>query len=338
MFGQLRAQSAAKKATASALSGLHARITEIAERESVTRDLVERFESESAIARDAVKAAGRAREQRDEYRRVLAAAIANERRSEARIQEMEDERLAAHAAARDEARQAGHSAAERDQLQRRVDELEAELRSAEAAHADALREQSDRAWAEREGARDEFMKALLRSKEGAVSDLDRLGREVAGTVGDGLDERIANAVAAGIQGALGAQPKGAAERISDLRRRLFVVLGVAAAALGIALTPAAVLSAVDAERAYFVHMITDTTPWHLALGAFVAFVLSGMLLTFAHQEALRGRARDLAAGPVVGRVPGPNAAEEAVDIPSVHPSGVRVSNVSPADAEPLISG
>lgn len=385
MFGQLRAQSATKKATASALSGLHARVTEIAERESVTRDLVERFESESAIARDAVKAAGRAREQRDEYRRVLAAAIAIERRSEARIQELDEERLGAHEGARDEARRAGHSTAERDELRRRVEELQAEMRSTAAAHEEALRELADRAWAEREGARAEFVKALLRSKGQADCDLHRpgtdatdsdvAGREVVSSVGGGLDERITHAVSVGIHEALGAHPKGVAERISDLRRRLFVGLGVAAAALGIALTPAAVLSAIDAERAYFVHMITHTTPWHLALGALMAFGLSGLLLTFAYREAQRGRAGEdagphrtaegaggaLSARPtgvpsgIPSGVPSDVPPGALFDVPSGTPSGTPygalssspeapvseagapVSNVSPSDADPLTS-
>ena len=77
------------------------------------------------------------------------------------------------------------------------------------------------------------------------------------------------------------------DRITDLRRRLLIGLGLGAAVLGIALTPPAILSAVDAERAYFVHMISDATPWQLLGGAGVSFGLAVVLLTIARRDARR---------------------------------------------------
>ncbi len=343
MFGQLRARSATKKATASALSGLHARITEIAERESVTRDLVERFEAESAVARDAVKAAGRAREQRDEYRRVLAAAITNERRSEMRIEELDAERRAAHEGARDEARHAGAAAAERDALHRRVTELEAELSTRVSSHEASMQELRDRAWVEREGAREEFVKALVQSRAQAADE----SQLIAARIDETLQGRVAEAVAAGIQRALGEHPKGAAERIVDMRRRLLVGLGALAAVCGIALTPAAVLSAVDAERAYFVHMITNTTPWHLLFGAAAAFGLSILLFTLAYRDARSGAGDPTAGQPRPNEMPRGDDLEndgedhELVPFEAPDPQG-SVSNVSSQeprpDPRPLTSG
>ena len=73
MFGRAKQR---ERRTAEAL------VTEIAAQREATRQLVARFEEESKVATNAVKAAARAREERDEYRRVLAAAIANERRQE----------------------------------------------------------------------------------------------------------------------------------------------------------------------------------------------------------------------------------------------------------------
>ena len=77
------------------------------------------------------------------------------------------------------------------------------------------------------------------------------------------------------------------DRITDLRRRLLIGLGLGAAVIGVALTPPAILSAVDAERAYFVHMISDATPWQLLAGAAISFGLAVVLLTVAHRDARR---------------------------------------------------
>ncbi|MEO0661387.1 MAG: hypothetical protein AAFZ87_07620, partial [Planctomycetota bacterium] len=92
MFGRKRGE----RATGDALSGIHARVTELAQRESRIAELVARFETEADAARSATRAAARARDERDEYRRVLAAAIAREQRAEARLEAVDAERLDAH--------------------------------------------------------------------------------------------------------------------------------------------------------------------------------------------------------------------------------------------------
>lgn len=283
MFGRRGAPRASRKESSAgdtgqgdlrgALSGMHARITELAGRDEQIRDLVAKFESHAEVARKAVGEAGKAREERDEYRRVLAASIANERRSEIRLEEMETERQSAIERSREEAREAGAAGAERDVLRERLEVLERTVGDQEQRHVQSLSDLQDRAWTEREASRAELVKALARLGDEA----DRSRREAAELAAD-VRAALATAAAGGVR---------EADRISDMRRRLLVALALGAAAIGIALTPPAILAAVDAERAYFVHMISNATPWHLLGGAMLSFGLAVTLLTIARRDARR---------------------------------------------------
>lgn len=282
MFGRRRAQRDQPKETRSgasrsdvsgALSGMHARLSELAEREDHVASLVDRFEAQAGAAQRAVAEASKAREERDEYRRVLAASIASERRSELRLEEMEQERAAAIERSREEAREAGAAGAERDVLRERLGALEKLVGEQEERHTQALSDLQDRAWTEREASRAELVKALARLGD----ETDQARRETAQLAGD---VRAALAVHT-------AANDRELDRITDLRRRLLIGLGLGAAVMGIALTPPAILSAVDAERAYFVHMISDATPWQLLAGAAVSFGLAVALLTIARRDARR---------------------------------------------------
>lgn len=282
MFGRRRASRDQRKETRSgasqtdvsgAISGMHARLSELAGRDDQIRKLVDRFEAHADVARRAVDDAGKAREERDEYRRVLAASIANERRSEIRLEEMEQERQSAIERSREEAREAGAAGAERDVLRERLGALEKLVGDQEERHTQALSDLHDRAWTEREASRAELVKALARLGD----ETDQTRREAAQLA---ADVRAALAVHA-------ATTDREEDRITDLRRRLLIGLALGAAAIGIALTPPAILAAVDAERAYFVHMISDATPWHLLGGAAISFGLAVVLLTVARRDARR---------------------------------------------------
>ena len=282
MFGRRRAQrdqrqetrSGASKADVSGtLSGLHARLSELVERDDQVAGLVERFESQAGVAQRAVADASKAREERDEYRRVLAASIASEHRSQLRLEEMEQERAAAIERSREEAREAGAAGAERDVLRERLGALEKLVGEQEERHTQALSDLQDRAWTEREASRAELVKALARLGD----ETDRARREAAQLADDVRAALVVHAEASDRE----------LDRITDLRRRLLIGLGLGAAVLGIALTPPAILSAVDAEHAYFVHMISDATPWQLLGGAAVSFGLAVLLLTIARRDARR---------------------------------------------------
>ncbi len=282
MFGRRRAQrdqrnetrsGASRSDVAGALSGMHAQLSELAGRDEQITKLVDRFEANASAAQRAVAQASEAREERDEYRRVLAASIASERRSELRLEEVEQERAAAIERSREEAREAGAAGAERDVLRERLGALEKLVRDQEERHTQTLSDLHDRAWTEREAGRAELVKALARLGD----ETDRARRETAKLTGDVRAALVAHAAANDRE----------LDRITDLRRRLLLGLGLGAAVVGIALTPPAILSAIDAERAYFVHMISDATPWHLLAGAAVSFGLAVLLLTIARRDARR---------------------------------------------------
>ena len=64
---------------------------EVKAQREVTQELVERYEQRTKKTVQAIEAASKAREERDEYRRVLAAAIASERRQELHVAGLERE-------------------------------------------------------------------------------------------------------------------------------------------------------------------------------------------------------------------------------------------------------
>ncbi|MEL6715629.1 MAG: hypothetical protein AAFP86_17745, partial [Planctomycetota bacterium] len=154
MFGRKRGE----RATGDALSGIHARVTELAQRESRIAELVARFETEADAARSATRAAARARDERDEYRRVLAAAIAREQRAEARLEAVDAERLDAHGRAGEAREAAARASAERDALEGRLAALETLVRDQAEQFERSLADVQDRAWTEREAARAELLR------------------------------------------------------------------------------------------------------------------------------------------------------------------------------------
>ena len=233
------------------LSAIEQRVNELAESDARTSELIERFERASIQAQNATTAMASAREERDEYRRVLAAAIGAERRSEERLARADEQRKGAELAAREEARSAGAAEASRDALTTRVASLEALVRSQATRHERALADINDRTWAERESMR---------------ADLVKLGLAA---------EKAAEAAAHSARGT----------EIAGLRRRLLVGLGLTAAVLGIAVTPPAILSAFDPERAVFVHLASGLSPWALIGCAAGAFALALLLLGIAKRDA-----------------------------------------------------
>lgn len=265
MFGRTKAPS---------LSSIHSRISAIADREDQTASLIERFESDSRAARDAIAAAGRAREERDEYRRVLAGAIASDQRNKQRIDELDADRKDAELTVREEVRKAGATAAERDAFAERIASLEALVRTQAERHERALADTRDRAWAEREAARAEIFKLGLDARQEGEYVIAEV-REALQEITDEREAAQAIAEAAG------------SKEIGSMRQRLLVGLGLAAAVLGIAVTPHAVLSAFDAEQAVFVHLASGLSPWHLIVFALSAFGLAVVLLTFAKRDAER---------------------------------------------------
>ncbi|MEM8712654.1 MAG: hypothetical protein AAGG01_17015 [Planctomycetota bacterium] len=95
-------------------------LEELAEQRSAAKGLVERYESEVKVARSAVLAAGRAREERDEYRRVLAAAIAAERRREVEVEDLKRDRERWESIAQAEMRRASEGEARGVELGHRI--------------------------------------------------------------------------------------------------------------------------------------------------------------------------------------------------------------------------
>jgi hypothetical protein len=133
-----------------ALQGLKA---ELAKERETSRSLQRQLASESELGRKAVEEAVRARTEREEYRRVLAAAIANEKQSlsvAARLQEVAD-------TLENQLRGAEHA---RGHAEGRAGELDRELEAAEASHRESVSESEQRTWTQTE----EHQRALQRSE------------------------------------------------------------------------------------------------------------------------------------------------------------------------------
>ena len=230
------------------LAAIAKRLDILAERDKKAKALFERFERATRRAQEATTELASAREERDQYRRVLAAAIGAERRTEDRLARADERRESAERAAREEARAAGAASAERDALSERVASLEELMKSQANGNERAIADLADRSWAEREALRADLVKLGLAAEKAAAH--AARGSEIGG-----------------------------------IRRRLLVGLGVTAAVLGIAVTPPAVISAFDPERAMFVHMASGLSPWALIGCAAGAFVLALVLLSIAKKDA-----------------------------------------------------
>ena len=134
----------------------------------MAQSLVDRYEVQVGRAHRAVKAVGVAREERDEYRRVLAAQIATDRRREARVEALEEERVRLEDIALREVQTASEEGARRRELGERLERLEARLSDELAARERAVGDAADRAWAEREASREELVR-LIASHRGEVT-------------------------------------------------------------------------------------------------------------------------------------------------------------------------
>jgi hypothetical protein len=157
-----------------ALQGLKAELAK--ERES-SQSLRRQLGSESELGRKAVEEAVKARKEREEYRRVLAAAIANEKQSlgaAARLQEAAE-------VLENQLRDASHA---RGHAEGRAGELDRELGAADVSHRESLADLEQRSWTQTE----EHQRTLQRSEyergvaQGRVRELlPRIPEEVPAT-------------------------------------------------------------------------------------------------------------------------------------------------------------
>jgi len=284
---------------------------EVKAQREVTQELVERYEQRTKKTVQAIEAASKAREERDEYRRVLAAAIASERRQELHVTGLERELKEVKESVLSEARARGAAESASGIAGARVAELEAELREAALKMEKERGDAADRAWAEREAARGEMVQLVTRGREDARA-LTAEVRRVLSWTGMGSRDADGNPVDDPVVN-------------SALRQRGRVLAGVALGAVlvGVGLTPAALLAAVDAERAAYIQLASGASPWQLilcVLGSFGAAV-------FLYGRALR----DLRSPePRADLGAQPNSAEPTVPAPSA----AKVDPPAPASAEP----
>lgn len=245
-------------------------VTELGAQREAARELIARFEQESKVARNAVKAASLAREERDEYRRVLAAAIANERRQDAQVAELEARREELEARALDQARTTGAAEAERDGLRERLTSLERELDDRQRRHEKDLGDAADRAWSEREAARGEIVQLVTRTREEAADLAEEVRRALSA-----LEARPV---------AVAAPPSDPGVSASRLRGRILIGLAVAAMLVGVALAPAAFFAAIDKEREAFIHLASGASTWQLIGATVICFALAVFLLGTARRD------------------------------------------------------
>ena len=117
-----------------ALRGLE---TELTQERAISRDLRRQLASESELGRKAVEEAVKARKEREEYRRVLAAAIANEKQSLGAAAGLRETAAVLEDRLRDAAHSRGHA-------EGRAGELDRELGAAVTGHRDSLLEAQQR--------------------------------------------------------------------------------------------------------------------------------------------------------------------------------------------------
>ncbi|MEM1449698.1 MAG: hypothetical protein AAF957_18780 [Planctomycetota bacterium] len=269
MFGRATKDQALIREREQSDRNTEALVSEIGAQREAQRDLLERFEEEARVATNAVKAASLAREERDEYRRVLAAAIANERRQAEQVEALETRRRELEDHALQVVRDTGKAEAERDGLRDRLTALEDQLGSQATRHEQERADAADRAWAEREAARSEVVQLVTRSREEAAV----LADEVRSALKK-LEEQAEGPPPPD-------DPSASARR---LRGRLLVALAIGAMLVGVALTPAAFLSAIDAERAAFVHLASGASPWQLIIATVLCFAAAVFLLGGARRD------------------------------------------------------
>jgi len=273
MFGRGnrdRRRAAAEKRDA-AIAGLRDDLVKVTEREERIDSLVARFERHAETARNAVDKAAQAQEERDEYRRVLAASIAAEHRANEQLEKVDRERIDAHSKAAERESAAARLEGERAALEERVQALEAMVREQGETFERSLADVQDRAWSERDAARAELMRLTGEARQETSTAVRDVAREVVSE----LERRTPP----------GGVPPQALE-ITGMRRRLLVGLGLGAGAVGIGLVPTAILGAIDGEREMYVHLASGLHPLQILGFAALAFALSAGLLTLARRDAL----------------------------------------------------
>lgn len=245
---------------------------ELTAQREVAQGLVERYELQVRNVRTAVKAVGQAREERDEYRRVLAAQIATDRRREARVEALEGERLRLEATAMREGQAASEEGGRRRELSERLERLEARLTDELAARERAVGDAADRSWAEREASREELVR-LIASHRG----------EVTAALAETRSE-----LAALRRAHESPRPQASTHSVRRIRTGTILGLGLLSTLAALALIPPTVLAVSDPERALFVHLASGLGPWHLI--AAVAFFCTAAvgLLTWGLREVEGG--------------------------------------------------
>jgi hypothetical protein len=205
------------------------------------RHLQARLEQEAEVARRALEEAVKARTEREEYRRVLAAAIANEKRA---LELVKD--------SRDLAERTGvelrGTLLERGAAEGRRTELEVRMTALQAEHEVALRAAHDRAWAlsEQHGRQ---MQAVVFERGQVLGRARELALQVPAARSD-------------------------AARLARARARVNVAVGVALLLLSVALAPACVAAvASSAEAAHLEHL--------LGLGTWQLLAIEGLVVASA---------------------------------------------------------
>lgn len=246
-------------------------------------------QKEAAIARRALEEAGEARLERDEYRRVLAAAIANEKHA------LDDARAARSAYEAIEGRMAARIAEEvyaRGIADGRARELERGRSELLARHAHEVAEARDREWAEREERRREVQRLVFELGDARAT----LRASEARGGGRGVD---------------------LPSRAARLRAAIALGLAVFCSLVALALFPAAVLAALSPSRAAYLTLALGLGPW--ALVALTAgFGLLGLGCATLAVRAPRPPSEPKSASPSEGaRAAEPGASRPPTSAPAV---------------------
>lgn len=214
---------------------------QLADEQRANRRLQARLEEESQIARKALGETVRARTEREEYRRVLAAAIANEKRALELVESSRNlaERVDAELRA---------TLVERGAAEGRRAELEAHMNAVQNEHEVALRDAHDRAWAlsEQHGRQ---MQAAVFERGQALGRVRELAQQVP-------------------------VPEAGSAKLARARARVHVGVAVALLLLAVALAPACVLAVSSGAQAEHLEHL-------LGLGVWQLLALEGLIVVSA---------------------------------------------------------
>ena len=201
------------------------------------RELEQRVDQEVRLAQRALEETLTARQERDEYRRVLAAALANEKQALARASE---------------------AAAEVTSLRERVEQL-TEARAAAQAHAEEAESRSERL-------REDGELAVRRAEERAWALSDEHGRAMQKVVSEraqalGRLRELEPLVPIPVPESL---------RAARHRARFNLAAGLVCALLAVVVLPGVIVSVFQNEGALHMGAITGMTPGQLVLLAWAA--------------------------------------------------------------------